>query len=185
MNNLPPFHPHLDAARMSIMQGLGELAAYLGFNRTLGHVYGALLLCDGPLSLDELAQRVSRSKASVCQQTQILANLSMVRRVDGPSTDSGTRRAYYEVKPNLELAAQMMVWHKFNQLDRIDASISANVKTLQRLRAADPAPEDTLDRLTSRVDTLYSLLHVVTGILAGVAEAIPETVAGMTEEDRT
>ena len=73
----------LESARDDIMQGLGELTDFFGFSPVMGHLYGALLMHPGPLSLDELEEMVAKSKASVSMNMRALERWGMVRDVKG------------------------------------------------------------------------------------------------------
>mgnify|MGYP001462471260 CR=1 FL=1 len=84
----------LESARDDIMQGLGELTDFFGFSPVMGHLYGALLMHPGPLSLDELEEMVAKSKASVSMNMRALERWGMVREV----WVKGDRRKYYEAE---------------------------------------------------------------------------------------
>ena len=65
-----------------------------GMARIAGRVFG-LLLADGtPLSLDEIAERLQVSKASVSTNARMLEQLGMIERVSAP----GDRRDFYQVE---------------------------------------------------------------------------------------
>ena len=65
----------------SMLDGLGQLADYFGFNKVMGQLYGTLLLSDEPLCLDDMMDRLGISKASVSMNMRSLEHLGMVRQV--------------------------------------------------------------------------------------------------------
>lgn len=87
----------LQAVRDSVIRGLGQLTDFFGFSPVMGHLYGALLMSPGPLSLDELEVIVAKSKASVSMNMQALERWGMVR----PVWVKGDRRKFYESESDL------------------------------------------------------------------------------------
>jgi DNA-binding transcriptional regulator GbsR (MarR family) len=73
----------------------GLFMEMLGGPRTMGRVYGWLLICDPPQqSLTELAQALSVSKASVSTVARQLQQGGMIERLPSP-----TRQHQYRVTP--------------------------------------------------------------------------------------
>jgi DNA-binding transcriptional regulator GbsR (MarR family) len=74
---------------------VGLFMEMLGATRTMGRVYGWLLICDPPQqSLSELTNALSVSKASVSTVARQLQDSGMIERL--PST---TRQHHYRVTP--------------------------------------------------------------------------------------
>ncbi|HEX9497709.1 MAG TPA: MarR family transcriptional regulator [Mycobacterium sp.] len=74
---------------------LGLFMELLGGSRTMGRVYGWLLICDPPKqSLTELAQMLSVSKASVSTVARQLQEGGLIERLP-----SSTRQHQYRVTP--------------------------------------------------------------------------------------
>jgi DNA-binding MarR family transcriptional regulator len=74
---------------------LGLFMEMLGGPRTMGRVYGWLLICDPPQqSLSELAVALSVSKASVSTVARQLREGGMIERLPSP-----TRQHHYRVTP--------------------------------------------------------------------------------------
>ncbi|MBN1310197.1 MAG: helix-turn-helix domain-containing protein [Anaerolineae bacterium] len=87
----------LQDARDSMIEGLGQLTDFFGFNPVMGRLYGALLMSPEPLSLDELEAIVAKSKASVSMYMQSLERWGMVRQV----WVKGDRRKFYSAEGDL------------------------------------------------------------------------------------
>jgi DNA-binding transcriptional regulator GbsR (MarR family) len=74
---------------------VGLFMEMLGATRTMGRVYGWLLICDPPQqSLTELAKTLSVSKASVSTVARQLQEGGMIERLP-----SATRQHHYRVTP--------------------------------------------------------------------------------------
>jgi len=86
-----PTDSDLDAVNESMLEGLGRLAEYFGYNKIMGQLYGALLLSPEALSLDDLGTQLAISKASVSMNMRTLEQMGVVREV----WVRGDRRKYY------------------------------------------------------------------------------------------
>ncbi|HZA10279.1 MarR family transcriptional regulator [Mycobacterium sp.] len=74
---------------------MGLFFEMAGGPRTMGRVYGWLLICDPPAqSLTHLAQALSVSKASVSTVARLLQDAGMIERIP-----SSTRQHLYRVTP--------------------------------------------------------------------------------------
>ncbi|MFL5577594.1 MAG: GbsR/MarR family transcriptional regulator [Gemmatimonadaceae bacterium] len=78
------------------VEQLGLAAEADGFTRIAGRVFGFLLLSDEPRSLDEIAEALGVSKASVSTDARRLLQRGVVQRVGRP----GDRRDYYQIAPD-------------------------------------------------------------------------------------
>jgi DNA-binding transcriptional regulator GbsR (MarR family) len=119
-----------------MLEGLGQLASYFGYNKVMGKMYGALLLSPDPLSLDDLMDHLDISKASVSMNMRTLENMGIVREV----WVRGDRRKYYEAEADL--------WR-----------VLTNVLGSRELRDVNTALdtlEDNMDRLRGELATMSS-----------------------------
>jgi DNA-binding transcriptional regulator GbsR (MarR family) len=91
-----PQQEDLRAVHDSMLDGLGQLADYFGFSKVMGQLYGTLLLNNGPLSLDEIMERLNISKANVSMNIRSLELLGFVRQVWVRGGNG--RRKYYEAE---------------------------------------------------------------------------------------
>lgn len=103
----------------------GEMAESIGFNKSIGQIYGLLYMAGRPLSLDEIAQELSMSKGNASINIRVLEDWGAVHKV----SVSGSRRDHYHANMNLKQVA----------LRRIQEGVG------KRLVRA----EDALDRLLS------------------------------------
>ncbi|MBN1202430.1 MAG: helix-turn-helix domain-containing protein [Anaerolineae bacterium] len=129
-----PHNPSLDAVSTSILQGLGQLASYFGFSKVMGQLFGALLLSPGPLSLDDLAEQLGVSKASVSTNMRTLEHMGTVHEV----WVKDDRRKYYQAESDF--------WH-----------IVTNMLRSRELRDVNQALRvlgDDADRLSAAIPTM-------------------------------
>jgi len=67
-----------------------------GMPRSAGRIFGHMLLADAPCSLDELAETLQVSKASVSTNARLLEQVGMLERTCEP----GDRRDFYHMRPD-------------------------------------------------------------------------------------
>jgi hypothetical protein len=67
------------------------LQAPWGMPRTIGRIYGYLLLSEAPASLDDISDALDIAKSSVCVATQALERAGLTRR----HGERGTKRVRY------------------------------------------------------------------------------------------
>ena len=77
------------------IQDFGEAYQQFGLPRLMGHVVGLLLCEPGPLSLDEITERLQVSKGPVSQVMRRLRDAGLVEKQWVP----GSRRDYYRAHP--------------------------------------------------------------------------------------
>lgn len=79
-------------AQRSFFNDFGQLFARYGLAVTFGRVFALLLVSEGPLSLDEIAQQLEVSKSAISVATRDLERAGVARRLGEP----GSRRVLYE-----------------------------------------------------------------------------------------
>lgn len=105
MDHPAPSQSALQAAHLSVLEGLGKLASHFGFNRVMGQLYGALLLSPDPLSLDDLMSQLGISKAGVSTHIRALEHMGIVREV----WIKDNRRKYYKAESDfLRIVTQVL-----------------------------------------------------------------------------
>lgn len=135
------------------VERMGILFEEDGFPRTAGRIFGLLLLSPHPLSLDELAERLAVSKASVSIEARRLAHHGIVERVGMP----GDRRDYYRTGPDA-LARSMRL--RLETMQRYDTLLADGL--------ASPASEDPLvrERLTGIQADAREVIRVLGDLIA-------------------
>ncbi|HXZ98749.1 MAG TPA: hypothetical protein VEK76_00205 [Candidatus Binatia bacterium] len=78
--------------RRRVIEDFGTFFAGWGLSRTQGHIWGYLLLCPEPASLDLIAQDLGISKSNASTAARQLEQFLLARR----SGQRGSRRALYE-----------------------------------------------------------------------------------------
>jgi DNA-binding transcriptional regulator GbsR (MarR family) len=132
-------HADPEAERISrFIENMGLLTENEGFPRIAGRLFGLLLLTPGDLSLDDIAERLGVSKASVSNDARRLQQLGFVERRSRP----GDRRDYYAIAPNafacsLEMRLERM--QKFHKLLETARGLSNAEEVRVRLHQLETA----------------------------------------------
>lgn len=176
-------HPALETVHDSMLDGLGQLSDYFGFSKVMGQLYGALLLSPEPLSLDDLMDRLSISKASVSMNLRTLEHMGMVRQV-WLRGKSG-RRKYYEAETDfIQIVTNILSGREMRDVDRALMVMGENRKILAEalpsMAQDDKRQADLyLERIT-QMQTLFRFAQlVITSILARVSEMNLEDISSI------
>jgi DNA-binding transcriptional regulator GbsR (MarR family) len=89
----------LTPLQRDLVEEFGSIYEHYGFQRLKGLLVGLLLVEPDPLSLDDMAQMLGRSKGPISTAVRDLSGTGLVRKVDGPNA----RRDYYAAHPDLFL----------------------------------------------------------------------------------
>jgi len=85
----------LTSGERDFVEQMGLIWERLGGTRTLGRVHGLLMIAYNPLSLNEIAELLQVSKASISTNARVCEQLGLAQRISVP----GDRRDYYETSP--------------------------------------------------------------------------------------
>jgi DNA-binding transcriptional regulator GbsR (MarR family) len=136
------------------VEQMGLMCEEEGMPRSSGRILGFLLAEDGPFSLDELAEQLQMSKASVSTNARMLEQHGMIRRVGSP----GDRRDFYQVQRDpwesmLQVAQNQ--WRRMSTVfaEAADALPPENENGCRRLREASRFHDLLLEASVRLVET--------------------------------
>ena len=132
---------------------MGQHLEEEGMPRIAGRLMGALLLSPEPLSLDELAERLGVSKASVSSNARLLETHGIAMKITLP----GDRRDYYQISPDAEERS-------------LSRQLQRHQLLLQRLEVGRAAAEQAGDEGVSK--RFESLMGFVRRVVEHLEEAI-------------
>ncbi|PJF40525.1 MAG: ArsR family transcriptional regulator [Chloroflexi bacterium] len=164
----------LMAVQDSMLDGLGQLSAYFGFNKVMGQLYGALLLSPGPMSLDDLMERLNISKANVSMNMRTLEHMGMVRQVW--IRGRGDRRKYYEAETDFgQIIANILSGREMRDVDRALAIMKDNVEQLQETMPKMSEADSELAKLyVERIQQIQAMFQFAHIVIASVLERVSE-----------
>jgi DNA-binding transcriptional regulator GbsR (MarR family) len=88
--------PKPDTLR-EFVEAWGAMGSLWGINRSVARVHALLMASDGPLSLDDIAERLQMSKGNASMSLRDLRTFGVVRQVEAP----GDRRDFYVTEPDV------------------------------------------------------------------------------------
>jgi DNA-binding transcriptional regulator GbsR (MarR family) len=164
----------LMAVHNSMLEGLSQLSDYFGFSKVMGQLYGALFLSGTPLSLDDLMETLSISKASVSMNLRTLEHMGMVRQVW--LHGKGGRRKYYEAETDfIQIISNILSRREMRDVERAIAVIDENIERLKNAQASMNDVERELSEVyverISQMQTMFRLAQMlITLIVAQLSE---------------
>ncbi|MCY4147241.1 MAG: hypothetical protein OXE95_05175 [Chloroflexi bacterium] len=177
-----PAESHLDTRRQldselqivheSMLDGLGQLADYFGFNKVLGQLYGTLLLSAEPLSLDDMMARLGISKASVSTNMRSLEHMGMARQV-WVRGGSG-RRKYYQAETDFwQIFTTIMSGREMREMERALLVMEENRQRISNSLGDLPADQQALARLyLDRITQMQALFRFASLIVNSIVNQV-------------
>ncbi len=170
---LPPAEPVrltpvLSAVNDSMLEGLGQLADYFGYNKVIGKMYGALLLSLQPMSLDDLMNHLEVSKASVSMNMRLLENLGIVKEV----WVRGDRRKFYEAETDFWKIMRNVIGSR--ELRDVNQALEVLEQSINNLRQTAPTMKESDQELANfyikRIDEMKDFFRFAKLILTAILE---------------
>ena len=164
---------NLTAVHDSMLDGLGQLAEYLGFSKVMGQLYGALLMSGDALCLDDLMGRLGISKASVSMNMRTLEHMGMVRQVW--VRGRGDRRKFYEAETDFwQIISNILSRRELRDLDRALAVMSGDrrrlAEVLPTLSAADAALAELYRERIGKMEALFKFAQMMIATVLAQAD---------------
>ena len=144
----------LDPADVEFVERVGRFFEGDGAARTSGRMLGLLLLATREMSIDEIADRLRISRASVSTNARRMETIGIVERM----SHMGDRRDYYRIAADLE-----------RTLVRLRMQRLAMVEELLEAGTATPAARD--ERVRGRLHALARVHGCAANALRACAEA--------------
>lgn len=134
------------------VEAWGAMGSLWGINRSVARVHALLMASEGPISLDEVADRLQISKGNASMSLRELRTFGVVRQVEAP----GDRRDFYVTEPD--------VWTMFFRILKerkrreFDPALEAIRGLVERAGAAGEVRE--------RLEQMADLLATADGVMA-------------------
>jgi DNA-binding transcriptional regulator GbsR (MarR family) len=87
----------LTPTQQALVDEFGNIYESYGLKRVKGLIVGLLLTQPDPVSLDDMATLLNRSKGPISSAVRELSSIQLARKVNGPKT----RRDYYVAHPDI------------------------------------------------------------------------------------
>ena len=164
----------LESVHDNMLDGLGRLSDYFGFSKVMGQLFGAMLLSDRPLCLDDMVERLDISKATASMNMRTLENMGMVRQVW--VRGSGGRRKFYEAETDFwQIITNILKGREMRDVDRAIGVMDDNVTHLMaEMDSMNEQDRELAQLYVERIQQMQSLFEfaqmMIVSILARVSE---------------
>jgi HTH-type transcriptional regulator, glycine betaine synthesis regulator len=153
----------LETVNDNMMEGLGQLASYFGYNKLMGQLYGALFLSPEALSLDDLTELLSKSKASISMNMRALEQMGVVREV----WVRDSRKKFYEAESDLWKALTNVVRQR--EMRDLQRALEILGDSIEKIKTTRPAMSETqqatADHYVKRIDQLQDFFRLAVAVL--------------------
>ena len=95
-NTTTPTEGQMHESVQDFVERMGLMLEAEGLPRIAGRIFGFLLIHEGAFSLDDLAERLQVSKASISTNARLLEQHGLLERTSEP----GDRRDFYQMGPD-------------------------------------------------------------------------------------
>ena len=152
----------------------GSMGTLWGINRSVARVHALLMASEGPVSLDEIAERLGISKGNASMSLRELRTFGVIR----PARTPGDRRDFYVAEPD--------VWAMFFRIlaVRKRRELDPAVEAVQVLLAETDSRDPVRARFEQMAELLASMDTVSGQILGspGTARAAFKMLARLTRK---
>jgi DNA-binding transcriptional regulator GbsR (MarR family) len=159
---------NLKAVNDSMLEGLGKLAEYFGYNKVMGQLYGALLMSPVPMSLDDLGSFLQKSKANVSTNMRTLEHMGVVREV----WVRGNRRKFYEAETDFwKIAINLLSSRELRDLEQALQILQRNTEQLRlAMPGMEPAEREVAELYVTRIGRLGDFFRFAQLILTSILQ---------------
>lgn len=162
------FNNTLENVNTSIMDGMGQLASYFGFSKVMGQLFGTLLLSPDPLSLDDMVERLSISKASVSTNMRTLEHMGIVREV----WVKDDRRKFYKAESDFwRILSNILTSRELRDVNQALRVLSDNAEHLQdSIPGMEPGDQRLAEYYIERLAQLQDFFELAQILLMSLIE---------------
>lgn len=155
------------------IDAIGEISEQCGLTRVAGLLKGLLLLAREPMSLDDMAERLEVSKASVSTNIRLLERWKAVRRV----FNRGDRKNYYKLRGDLwEIETEIVTTILREELDRFAEYLDRWKRDLAAVEEGDPDDRAFLGKRLGEIDEYLDAAKHVLQLLTREGKVTPAVI---------
>lgn len=144
----------LARARRRGIETCGRIAAFWGFTRTMGRIFGLLYLSPAPLPRAEVQRRLSISVGSASMTMAALVRWGVVHRVRAP----GKRAAHYAAETDFwKMISRVLDERERREIAAAVATVEAAKRDVAATRRAHAAEADDAAFVAARLERLHDV----------------------------
>jgi len=170
----------IEDIRNDLIGAIGEKAEKFGFSRIAGQLEGLLLFAKDPLSLDEMAERLEVSKASVSTNIRLLERWKVVRKV----YHRGERKNFYQISGSIwEIETEIMSTIARDEIDRVKRIMSHSETNLEKIDGSSEEETEEIAFMRKRFEEIQEYIEsaeYVLNLLLKQGEVTPAVIRKIT-----
>ncbi len=154
----------LKIAHENMIQGIGRIAYFWGFPKSLGATYGEIYLTKEPLTLDDIVEKVAISKGAASTNVRHLERLKMIRFSSKP----GDRKNYYTAETDFwKIVKNILKERHQGEFDQALNTVGESLEIVKSTTDESSSPEeiefykDRISKMESFFKTLDTLVSLV------------------------
>jgi DNA-binding transcriptional regulator GbsR (MarR family) len=168
----------LNSVHESMLDGLGQLSDYLGFSKVMGQMYGAMLMSDRPLCLDDMVEQLDISKANASMNMHTLESMGMVRQVWVRGT-SGRRKFYAAETDFWQIITNILKGREMRDVDRAIGVMEDNIKRLTaEMNAMNAQDRELAQVYLERIKQMQGLFQFAQIMIVTILSRVTELESG-------
>jgi len=136
------------------LQKINKICRDFGLNNIMAQLYAILYFSKGPLSLNDMLERLKISKGSVSINIRALERYGAVRRI----WVKGSRKDYYESEADISKVIMDRVKSMVSRrLSEVNEMMDASYRTLDSINSSNKDDKESVRIFKERLDNLKSL----------------------------
>lgn len=148
----------VEDVKNALIDHVGEKSERFGFPKIAGLMEGLLLLTNGSLSLDEIAERLEVSKPSVSTNIRLLERWKVVRRV----FNRGDRKNYYEIAGDLgEIETEVVSTIVRDEIERMKRLLARSTGELDEMTGTNEDEAGEIEFVKKRLAEMSEYIEAV------------------------
>lgn len=138
-------------AEKKIYSLFSNVTSALGYSEVHGRILAALLVSEGPLSLEELADRIGYSAASVSLSLDFLELLEVIKRIKKPND----KKLYMEIEGDLLDCLKKVILFKTRK------NVEDTLEEFEKYKDSGNSSVEILEKELKRIKKYIDLLSKV------------------------
>jgi DNA-binding transcriptional regulator GbsR (MarR family) len=154
----------LDKIRDNLIQELGRISSFAGFNKATGQIYALLYLSMKPVSLGEIAEQLGISKGNASLNIRSMERWGLIQ----PISKTGDRRDYYQAETDFwKIARGILNERDKKEMDHLINAIAGMIESLSSTEKDDTDTESSFyrEKLGHMLDFGNAINHMVQAFL--------------------
>jgi len=146
--------PSLALARRRGIETCGQIAAFWGFTRTMGRIFGLLYLSPQPLPRPEIQRRLAISVGSASMTLKALLRWGVVHRLRVP----GKRADHYAAETDFwKMISRVLDERERQEIAAAVSTVEAAKRDVAAVRGAAGGAADDVAFVSARLDRLHEV----------------------------